>query len=145
MHQNCTFIQFAVRGFPQQKGSKRPMWATKQGRSYLLDMNPKAKSWQQTVSLTARQYAPHAGLWLGPIALELLFTLPKPKSLPKHRPSWAIRRPDLGKLARTVEDALTGVIYKDDSQIIYQSNKKEYGNAPGVEVVVSQVPQDWSV
>ncbi len=138
-------ISFEVRGIPQQKGSKQMFWAKKRQRPIVVDMNPKAKGWQQTVALTAQRYAPDNGLWLGPVALELLFTLAKPKSLPKQRPSWAIRRPDLGKLARTIEDALTGVVYKDDSQIIYESLKKEYGNAPGVSVVISQVPQDLSL
>lgn len=105
--------------------------------------NPKTRPWVSSVRIQAQQHAPDA-LWLGPISLELLFTIPKPKSLPKRRPSWAIRKPDLDKLIRSVKDALAGVIYKDDAQVIYESAKKEYGNAPGVEVVISQVPQDFS-
>jgi len=105
--------------------------------------NPKTRPWVSTVRYQAGRHAPDA-LWLGPIHLELLFTLQKPKSLPKRRPSWAIKKPDLDKLTRSVKDALTGVIYYDDAQVVYESAKKEYGDAPGVEVVITQVPQDLS-
>jgi len=137
-------ISFEVRGNPKAKGSMKAFMPKGARFPVITHDNPKTRPWVSAVRIQAQQHAP-IQLWLGPITLELLFTLQKPQSLPKRRPSWAIRRPDIDKLVRTICDSLTGVIYKDDSQIIYQSAKKEYGNAPGVTVVISQVPQDLSM
>jgi len=139
-----TLIQFAVRGVPKPKGSMKAFMPKGARFPVITHDNPKTRPWVSSVRIQAQQHAPKA-LWLGPISLELLFTIPKPQSLPKRRPSWAIRKPDLDKLIRSVKDALSGVIYKDDAQVIYESAKKEYGNAPGVEVVIRQVSQDLSM
>ena len=46
-------------------------------------------------------------------------------------------RPDLSKLIRATEDALTGIIYADDAQIVDIHAKKEYGLPERVEVTIS--------
>ena len=137
-------ISFEVRGNPKAKGSMKAFMPKGARFPIITHDNPKTRPWVSAVRIQAQQHAP-IQLWLGPITLELLFTIPKPTGLPKGRPSWAIKRPDLDKLMRSVKDALSGVIYKDDAQVIYESAKKEYGNAPGVSVVISQVPQDLSM
>lgn len=42
--------------------------------------------------------------------------------------------PDLSKLVRAVEDALAGIAYVDDAQIVTLNVGKEYGNAAGAEL-----------
>ena len=63
----------------------------------------------------------------GPVAVDITFTMPKPKAAPKKRRTYPITRPDRGKLARAVEDALTeaGVI-RDDSQIVDGATRKVF-------------------
>lgn len=58
----------------------------------------------------------HAEL-LGPVRLEAVLTVPRPKSV---RADWPIKRSasDWDHYARAIGDALTGVIYQDDSQIV---------------------------
>ena len=57
-----------------------------------------------------------------PLRLHMVFTLPKPASAPKRRQTWPMRTPDLSKLARSTEDALTDAgIWKDDARVV------EYG------------------
>jgi Holliday junction resolvase RusA-like endonuclease len=56
---------------------------------------------------------------------------------PRH-----ITRPDADKLVRAVADALTGVLWRDDSQIDRMMVGKFYvrsDEAPGVEIRVTQV------
>jgi Holliday junction resolvase RusA-like endonuclease len=49
----------------------------------------------------------------------MVFTLPKPKSAPKRRRSWPNRTPDVSKLARSTEDALTTAgIWADDARVV---------------------------
>jgi len=45
-------------------------------------------------------------------------------------------KPDVLKLARAIEDALTGAVYKDDSQIVMEMLSKEYGTEDCVSVEV---------
>jgi len=53
----------------------------------------------------------------GPVCISLTFYLPRPKSAPR-RVVHPATRPDLSKLVRSVEDALTGIVYRDDAQIM---------------------------
>lgn len=129
-------ISFFVPGLAQPAGSKRA-FAIKckgmyTGRTAVVDANPKAKDWKGTV----RQYGQQAwgqAMISGPIRLHLIFYMPRPKNhfrsngqLKDWAPQWHTSRPDVLKLTRAVEDALTGVIWKDDSQIVDEHIEKPY-------------------
>lgn len=68
--------------------------------------------------------------------LELRFFSERPKNhygtgrntgrLKSSAPPYKITNPDLTKLTRAVEDALTGIIWKDDSQVVQQETMKRY-------------------
>lgn len=81
------------------------------------------KAWRATV----RDMGIYAGLLPvgGPIAIECVFSLRRGKTVKREHP---ITRPDLDKLVRCVLDALTGVAYLDDSQVIDLKASKRYGN-----------------
>lgn len=51
---------------------------------------------------------------------------------------WPSSKPDLDKLVRAVNDALTGIVLQDDSQVVAIQTLKEYG-VPGVEGLVVKV------
>jgi Holliday junction resolvase RusA-like endonuclease len=40
---------------------------------------------------------------------------------------WPVVKPDWDKIARSCSDAMTGIIYLDDAQIVEGHVKKEYG------------------
>ncbi len=80
------------------------------------------------------------GGWEGPVGIDLHFGLPKPKSAPKKRRVWPDKRPDLDKLTRAVLDALTYVVYADDSQVVEIRATKDYG-APGVAVEIHRIAE----
>ncbi len=44
-------------------------------------------------------------------------------------------------MTRSVEDALTGVIWRDDAQVIASKQRKDYSGAPGVRVTITQVEE----
>lgn len=132
-------IIFTVYGIPQPKGSSRAFMPENARFPIITDDNPKSRSWANTVRMIAQASRLQNGLWLGPIELQLTFFLKKPKSLAKRKVAWAIKRPDLDKLTRTVADALTGVIYKDDAQVVDAHIIKEYGDAPGVRVRIGLI------
>jgi len=96
-----------------------------------------SKDWKRTVQAQALERKP-ATPAEGPLSMSLAFLLPRPKSLPK-RERHHIKKPDADNLAKAVKDALRGVVYRDDSQIVDLHVTKGYDPAPGVVIRVERV------
>lgn len=126
-------IQFTVRGKPIPKGSKRFV-----GHGIIINANKATKPWQTLCAMTAADYAPEGGPWTGPVAMYLDFWMVEPRKVPKERLGYPTTKPDLLKIARAVEDALAGVIYKDDAQVVRLRLTKRYGPV-GVDVRVQKI------
>lgn len=104
-----------------------------------------SKEWRATVALFAHEYWGVDPL-KGPLKLEIIFDMPRPKNhfvggqktrgLKLTAPSVCITRPDASKLTRSTEDALTGILWDDDAQIVEQHIKKQYGCRPGAQITV---------
>lgn len=124
-----------VPGIPQAKGNHRA--SVRGGRAHLYDANRGLKAWEQTVRLTAAEA--HLGAqWTEPVELELRFVLPRPRTVRRLLPTKRSGG-DLDKLVRAVGDALAGVVYVDDSQIVRLLAQKRYADeseSPGCEVMI---------
>lgn len=136
-------ISFRVYGIPQTKGSAKAFYRPGMRFPVVMNDNPRNKPWSQTVSAVAQQHRPSSGLWPGPVRVILLFYLPIPKSLPKRRPFFMVKRPDIDKCTRSILDAIKGVIYRDDSQVVGLEVAKLYGLEPGVVVQVEQLNETY--
>jgi len=98
--------------------------------------NPRLKSWRYDVGMAAQEVFGDKPLITGPVRLGITFYLQRPKAhyrtgknkhlLKDSAPSFPIVMPDLTKMLRAAEDALKGVIWKDDSQVIAQETYKAY-------------------
>lgn len=144
-------IRFTAIGKPQPAGSKRGFPIRRKNGSIgvaMSDDNPKAKGWQSIVADAARE-AYQGELLRGPLVVSMTFYLPRPKghfgkgrNASKLRPSAPERptvKPDVLKLARGTEDAMTGVVYADDSQIVSEVLVKQYGEPARVDVVIEEL------
>ncbi len=131
-------IAFQVHGLPVPQGSTRA-WVVN-GKPIITSSAKGLASWRRLVADVAQRFAPNQP-WIGPVGIELHFGLPKPKSAPKRRRVWPDKRPDLDKLTRAVLDALTYVVFADDSQVVDIRASKEYG-APGVVIEIRRVVDD---
>jgi Holliday junction resolvase RusA-like endonuclease len=137
-------ILFEVFGTAQPAGSKRAFGFRRGDGSVgatVVDANPKSRPWKTLVSETAaRVYS--GPLLEGPLSVELVFEMPRPqghfgkRGLLPSAPAHPTVRPDVLKLARAVEDALTGVLYQDDSQIVHEVLVKRYGERARLVVTV---------
>ena len=80
-----------------------------------------------------------------PVTLYLYIRAPIPKSLPKKRIEAClnglekpIKKPDASNVLKSIEDAMNGVVYKDDSQIVNIHVAKVYSSVAGVDVCVKE-------
>jgi crossover junction endodeoxyribonuclease RusA len=132
-------LTWFVPGQPSAQGSKRYV-----GRGVMLDTDPKLKSWRALVAETC----PKGTFFNGPIRLTAVFHYLRPKAhygrkqgepyLKADAPHFKASKPDADKLARAIGDALTGVIYKDDAQIVMLEIVKVYAEVMGVRIEVSE-------
>jgi Holliday junction resolvase RusA-like endonuclease len=134
-------IDFFVAGVAQPKGSARAFVPKGWTRPVITSANPRLKEWQTLVSLEAARHVSEGALD-GPVVVELTFVLHRPATLPK-KVQHCTKKPDVDKLARSGLDALTGIVFKDDAQVVDLVAKKRYvapGNVTGVHVRVWPAP-----
>lgn len=98
--------------------------------------------------LTLNQLKEDFKLFSGALKIEanFIFTLPKNSTkktkelIAQNKIVYKSTRPDLhDNLLKATADALTGVIYNDDSQIVELHSRKYYGITPGITMKISEV------
>ena len=131
-------FSFTVPGVPGTAGSKKYV-GHHAGKAILVDSNKKGKEWRASVQLFARQ----AGVRpiAGPVQLCVTFYMPRPanhhkggdrsKPVKDSAPARPLTKPDCTKMLRAVEDALKGIAWHDDSQVVDQDVSKWYAGAEG--------------
>ena len=137
-------INFFVPGIVRPGGSKTAVRRKDGG----IGMRPASKyteTWMSVVSYHARQHY-QGELLTGVIKASFIFTMKRPKNhyrtngqLKDWAPLYHKSQPDVGKLVRSTEDALSGIIYRDDSQIAVRDEKKIYGEKIGVDVMIQEI------
>lgn len=124
-------VRFFVAGKPEPQGSSRAFVVN--GKPVITSANKNLKDWRTLVALAGMG---HAKMHDGPVEVVLHFYLPRPVSLPK-KVTRHTKRPDVDKLARACLDAMTGVFFKDDSQVVALEAYKDYADPfIGVEIYV---------
>ena len=110
-------VEFWVAGVPVPQGSKTGFVNPKSGRVVMVESAKGLKFWRESVAVAAREFVGADWVLLDqPLRAVFEFYLPAPKSS-----KWKLRpagKPDSSKLLRAVEDALTGVVYRDDSLLV---------------------------
>lgn len=144
-------ISFFVAGVPKPAGSKRGFFIPKLKRVIITDANPNSKDWKIDVKHAAREA--YSGPLIDlPLAVRFTFFIVRPKNhfgsgknasvLKPAAPKFPTCKPDVLKLSRGVEDAMSGIIYSDDSQIVSERIFKRYSRTPGVQVEIREETGD---
>lgn len=94
--------------------------------------------WSNRVAMAAAAAPPHE-LFSGALKASLTFTRTRPASL-KRGVDYPTTRPDLDGYAKKLLDALNGIVYRDDAQLVQITLVKRFGDMPGVEIRVEAVP-----
>ena len=124
-------LHWFVEGTPVPQGSKTAMVVN--GRAVMFEANKKHKAWRDHVKATVGTLETPS---TQPVRVELQFWFEKPKTVKRAHMSV---KPDIDKLSRSVLDAITGGILKDDSQVVILNARKEYGDKPGVLIRVMEI------
>ncbi len=135
-------VRFTVHGDPLPKGSTRALIPKGWTRPVITSATKGLKKWEATIAAIAGEHM--EGEWMtGAVNVRMYFTLTRPKSLPKKQ-FHHIKRPDLDKLTRAAIDAMTRVIWRDDSQVVLIQAGKRYtgpktGESPRVEFDIEEL------
>jgi Holliday junction resolvase RusA-like endonuclease len=138
-------ITLRIPGKPQPGGSKRAFIPKGWKRAVITDANPKAADWKRTVQVFAQTAETSA--MTGPLRVCATFILARPqghfgkRGLLPSAPTHPHRKPDATKLWRSTEDALTGLAWVDDAQIVDQRVCKVYSTDgwTGVEITIEEI------
>jgi len=154
----CLYLQFTVYGKPVTQGSTRSVPMRAKGGGYQTDAKGRPKlmqkhdeetrliHWRQQIAQSARRQ------YQGPLSeeaifLALVFHRPRPKGhfgtgrnaniLKASAPEYPTQQPDTIKLTRAVEDALTGVVWRNDSQVVRHELLKVWGDCFRLDVTIT--------
>lgn len=138
-------IKFFVPGKAASAGSKSA-FKTKTGKVVVTAASKFTKPWMDSVKWFAMKEVGKMCLLEGPVYLCIKFIMTRPQGhygtgrntgrLKESAPIYPTVQPDLHKMVRAVEDALTGIIWKDDKQVVKSSIEKVYGDKPRAEILI---------
>lgn len=143
---------FRVAGLPVPQGSSRAF--ARNGRAHIVSTSARLSAWRTDIATEARAAMAGRAPVTGPVRVQLDFVpavRPAAHFLPANlrrmhpelrldAPVWMASAPDADKLGRAGLDAMTGVVYADDRQVVVLHITKRWpaeGEAPGVTVTVS--------
>ena len=123
------------------RGQGRPRFR-RDGTTY---PDPKDVAYQSKIAFA---YACQCGLWFGgnPVSVTIDIVRRLPKDRPKRTASEPdIYKPDIDNIAKAVLDALNGVAYADDKQVIsltVREHPRTRVEHESMRIVVATVPND---
>lgn len=118
---------FTVYGVPVPQGSLKAFHPKGCKHPVLTSDNTKLKPWRQQVAEVAMIEATGRMRPTGGVEVHVDFFFDKPKSAPK-KVTEKTTKPDIDKLLRGILDALTGIAYVDDAQVVRSSQSKQFGS-----------------
>ncbi len=135
-------IAFTVYGKPQPQGSTRmfPIKTPTGNHMVLTSANRKLKPWRQEVASMALQARAvgrvnMAEAFNRPVRVRTNCYFAPPKKMPSGRTGMTVK-PDIDKILRGILDSLTGILYKDDAQVVEALAVKLYGLPERAEIEV---------
>lgn len=137
-------LEFFVPGEPQGKARARTVRNQHTGKS--MSYTPaKTTSYE---ALVQHYYTAAGGQYVedGTYSVDITAGYGMAKSMPKYKRAQALegtllptKKPDLDNIAKLICDALNGVAWRDDSQIVELTVRKVYAAQPGVTITIERM------
>lgn len=135
-------VYFVIPGKPHGKGRPR---ASSRGGFVRMYTPATTQAYETQIERIARQAMDDCAVLGTPISLRVVAFHEIPVSWSKRKQQQALDgeiipgKPDLDNVAKAVLDALNGVVYEDDKQVVRLVAEKRYSLDPRVEVYVHEV------
>lgn len=145
------WMRIVVYGIPAPQGSKRPVRNQHTGKIATIENSPNLAPWRQDVKFAAEAALTEAGRpapFQGAVVVRMVFSLPRPATVKRNKRPYPSVYPDILKLGRAVEDALTAAgVWKDDSLVVeytrlakvYVDEDPEALDRPGVLILIGEL------
>ena len=136
-------LKFEIPGEPKSKGRPRFLPRGSHGKVY----TPKETiNYENLVKVCFMDQVKDRYLIHGCIEAEIYAYVSIPKSVSKKRYQYMLenkdfptKKPDCDNIAKIILDALNGVAYDDDKQVVNLHVYKRYSDTPRVEVVLREI------
>jgi Holliday junction resolvase RusA-like endonuclease len=135
-------IEFTVPGEPRGKGRPRFSRVGKFTRTYT---DAKTKEYETKVALAATEAMEEHDPLETPVVAWMEINVQIPASYSKKRrlaclmgEEMPCKKPDLDNVAKGVLDAMNGIVYKDDVQVVRLAVQKHYSTEPSVYIMVRE-------
>jgi len=133
-------MRFEVPGEPRGKG--RPRFS-RAGGFVRTHTDSKTEAYESVIRYFFRQAFPNHQPFTCPIQLSFIAGFQIPKSAGKKKTELMLageilpsKRPDASNILKVVEDALNGVAFRDDCQIVCLEIEKKYAERPGLAIEI---------
>jgi Holliday junction resolvase RusA-like endonuclease len=139
-----TVVAFSMSGEPRGKGRPRAT-VRKVGQKTVATVytDDATRKYEASVRAVAQKAMAGRDPLEGPLSLSLRFRMPIPKSATKRAKAGMASgeiahcsRPDLDNCQKALMDAMNGVVFCDDGQVVRAFTTKLYAEQPGVDVRV---------
>jgi crossover junction endodeoxyribonuclease RusA len=129
--------RFEAVGDPVSQGSMRAFMVA--GRPIVTHTKGvKLNEWRDIIGWAARDAVKE--VHAGPITVGAVFWFLRPASVSAKKRPYMTVKPDIDKVTRALLDALTGIVFRDDSQVVKLDVQKRYCDEnvkqPGVAVTI---------
>jgi crossover junction endodeoxyribonuclease RusA len=140
-----------VRGIPAAQGTARAFVAGGKARiaTDANRTNSPIGAWRAAIATEARREYGDIEAARGPIRIVAELSWPRPKAhyragtpakgLRPLAPALKASKPDVDKAARALLDALTGIAYADDAQVVELKVSKLWGETPGAVIAITEI------
>lgn len=138
-------VSFWVPGVAKSERKRQRIVQGRDGRAFGHRTDePDRRDWKAWVRTVAAQHCPQP--LHGPLSLTLVFVRPCPSGTPQKPTArkpwpWAwMTKPDCDNLQKPLADAMSGVVWVDDAQVVRTEiiKQQDHGAAPGVLVLVRE-------
>lgn len=136
-------INFAIPGQPQGKARAKTVRNKHTGGVHSFTPE-KTVLYENLIKTIAMEQKPKCTEKPVCLIITAYFEIPKSKSKKIQGQMLAdeilpTKKPDLDNIVKCVKDALNGIVYKDDSQVVQLYATKYYAYTPRVEITITEV------
>lgn len=141
-------LVFSMSGLPRGQG--RPRATVRKGGFATIYKDTKSRQYENSIAAVARGVMGDRPPLTGALSVSMRFRMPIPASATKARRAAMAAgevphtsKPDGSNMQKALEDAMNGIVFVDDSQIVRGFWTKIYSDKPGVDVRIEPLePQE---